>query len=116
MQDLSLRDIAVEMIIPDSEVLVYHTGIDNLPNEREIGLARIKKEWLVDAYFSETELKEKVLQNPIYPVSVYSQPAKSTTETLQDLAEAESMVDLLPTAMISELDVDNPMGKLPLAA
>ena len=123
MQDPSLRDIAVEMIIPDSEVLVYPTGIDNLPNEREIGLARIKKEWLVDAYFSETELEEGVIQNPIYPISGYcrknevtGQPTKSTAEALRDWVEAESMVDLLPTAKISELDADSPVGRLPLAA
>lgn len=126
MQDPTPKDVAIEMVIPDAEILVYPAGIDNLSYEREVGLTHIKKEWIADMYFGEDDFRERFLQNPRYPASAYFGKSETTdgrqrsrysaVETLQDWTNTETMEDLLPASKLPELDVDNPVGDLPLAA
>lgn len=126
MQDPTPKDVAIEMVIPDTEVLVYPTGTDNLSYEREVGLTRIKKEWIADIYLGEDDFKERFLQNPTYPASAYfgkpetadgrRRSRYSAIETLQDWTNTETVEDLLPASKLPELDPDNPVGNLPLAA
>ena len=126
MQDPTPKDVAVELVIPDTEVLVYPAGTDNLSYEREVGLTHIKKEWIADIYFGGDDFRERFLQNPTYPASAYfgkSETADgrrrsrySAVETLQDWTSTETMEDLLPVSKLPELDANNPVGSLPLAA
>jgi hypothetical protein len=122
MQEPTPRDVAIEMVIPASEVVVIPE--DGLPLEREIVLTQIKKAWVIDLYFDDEDLTKKVLQNPDYPASAYygksqrhdgrRRGAYSTTETLQDWSDAEPIADLLPASKVAELNRDNPINSQPL--
>lgn len=111
--------VAVEFAIPSSHVIVFPTKTESALQEREkeVAVTQLQNEWMIGVYPSVEDLADRFLGaddsflHDVYQAELRnsSSPAGTVEETLEKWKQGYTTQDLIPRALVPQLDIAAPV-------